>query len=447
MAGVLVGIAAIFGLAGAALPNMMAGALALAMAGVALIALGAGLLVFNYAVSSIGSMEDVGKMALAIGGISLVFAAAGLAAPLILPGAIALAVAGVALILLSVGVAIFSLVWSMDSTKELFALAPGKGKDAQGKPVEGTQTYFELAITSIAYGMAINPITAGFIILGSGALIVASIALMLLSAGVGMFGKMYAKEEGKGKGSIFADRPGYEVGGLFGIGTRPGSNLEFAVESIARSFMLKPIQVAAMYSTAPALIMAGFALSSIADGVSDFVKVIDKITDKDGLEGVAKKISTTLTVISQAFGAIGADSSPLGRLGGSLLAGMGINVPGTDKYSPEEGKAGIAATRGMGDILVNVAKGVAAFATMRYVDSKGKEVKIGPDEQAKAIANITSVMTTIPQAFGSIGSSTTSLGRLASKLIEGATGVSIPTTGEYSAEEVKSKFGFDFGGD
>jgi hypothetical protein len=117
---------------------------------------------------------------------------------------------------------------------------------------------------------------------------------------------------------------------------------------------------------------------------------------------------------------------------------MGINVPGTDKYSPDEVKAGIAATRGMGDILVNVAKGVAAFATMRYVDSKGKEVKIGPDEQAKAIANITSVMTTIPQAFGSIGSSTTSLGRLASKLIEGATGISIPTTGEYSAEEVKS---------
>jgi hypothetical protein len=432
MTGVLIGIAVVFGAAGAALPEMMAGALALAMAGVALIALGVGLLAFNYAVSTIGSMEDVGKMALAIGGISLVFAAAGLASYLILPGAIALAVAGVALILLSIGVAVFSLVWSMDSTKDLFANSGQKGI------LGGPMSNFEVAITSIAYGMAINPITAGFIIIGSAALIVASVALMLTSLGVTMFGKMYAKEEGKGKGSIFADRPGYEVGGLFGIGTRPGSNLEFAVESIARSFMLNPVQVAAMYSTAPALIMAGFALSSIADGVSDFVKVIDKITDKDGLEGVANKISTTLTVISQAFGAIGADSSPLGRLGGSLLAGMGINVPGTDKYSPDEVKAGIAATRGMGDILVNVAKGVAAFATMRYVDSKGKEVKIDSDQQAKAIANITSVMTTIPQAFGSIGSSTTSLGRLASKLIEGATGVSIPTTGEYSAEEVKS---------
>jgi hypothetical protein len=182
--------------------------------------------------------------------------------------------------------------------------------------------------------------------------------------------------------------------------------------------------------------MAGFALSSIADGVYDFVKVIDKITDKDGLEGVANKISTTLTTVAQAFGAIGSAGGVSSKA--AKLFGFGGNIPGTKQHSPEEVKAGIEATRGMGDILVNVAKGVAAFATMRYVDSKGKEVKIGPDEQAKAIANITSVMTTIPQAFGSIGSSTTSLGRLASKLIEGATGVSIPTTGEYSAEEVKS---------
>jgi len=52
--------------------------------------------------------------------------------------------------------------------------------------------------------------------------------------------------------------------------------------------MLNPIQVGAMYSTAPALIMAGFALSSIADGVSDFVKVIDKISGGN-LESVATK--------------------------------------------------------------------------------------------------------------------------------------------------------------
>lgn len=431
MAKVLIGIAAIFGLAGALLPKMMAGASALAMAGVALIALGVGLLVFNYAVSSIGSLEEVGMMVLAIGGISLVFAAAGVAAGFILPGAIALAVAGVALILLSAGLVLFSLVWSMESTKDLFADSGQKGL------LGGSMSNFEVAITSIAYGMAINPITAGFILLGSGALIVASVALMLSSVGVGMFAKMYEREQSKGLGSIFASKPGYTVGGFLGLGEREGSNLEFAIESIARSFMLSPVQVGAMYSTAPALIMAGFALSSIADGISDFVKVIDKISGGD-LESVATKISTTLTVISQAFGAIGADSSPLGRLGGSLLASIGINVPGTDQYSPDEVKAGIAATRGMGDILVNVAKGVAAFATMRYVDSDGKEIRIGPEEQTKAIENIKMVMSTVPQAFGAIGSSTTSLGRFASKLIEGATGFSIPTSGEYSAEAVKS---------
>ena len=428
MAGVLIGIAVIFGVAGALLPQMLAGATALAMAGVALIALAVGLIAFNYAVSTIGSMEEVGKMAAALGGISLAFAAAGVYSILILPGAIALTVAGVALIVLSVGLVLFSLVWSMQSTKDLFADSGQKGL------LGGSMSNFEVAITSIAYGMAINPITAGFIILGSGALIVASVALILLSVGVGMFAKKYADPNVQ---ALFATRTGYKVGGFLGIGERDGSEFEFAIESIARSFMLSPVQVGAMYSTAPALIMAGFALSSIADGVSDFVKVIDKISGGD-LESVATKISTTLTVISQAFGAIGADSSPLGRLGGSILAGMGINVPGTDQYSPEEVKAGIAATRGMGDILVNVAKGVAAFATMRYVDSDGKEVRIGPEEQAKAVENIKMVMSTVPQAFGAIGSSTTSLGRFASKLIEGATGFSIPTSGEYSAEAVKS---------
>ena len=428
MAKVLIGIGVIFGLAGALLPKMMAGALALAVAGGALIALGVGLLVFNYAVSSIGSLEEVKMMGLAIGGISLVFAAAGLVSYLILPGAIALAVAGVALILLSAGVALFSLVWGMTETKDLFADTAGDQKGIRG----GKLTNFEVAINSIAYGMAINPITAGFMILGSGALIVASIALMLLSVGVGMFAKKYADPNVQ---ALFAPRLGYTVGGFFSE-ERTGSNFEFAIESIARSFMLSPVQVGAMYSTAPALIMAGFALSSIADGISDFVKVIDKITDKDGLEGVAKKISTTLTTVSQAFGAIGSAGGVSSKA--AKLFGFGGKIPGTEQHSPEEVKAGIEATRGMGDILVNVAKGVAAFATMRYVDSKGNEVKIGPDEQAKAITNITSVMTTIPQAFGSIGSSTTSLGRLASKLIEGATGLKVPTTGEYSAEEVKS---------
>ena len=431
MAGVLTGIAVIFGLAGTLLPNMLAGATALAVAGIALITLSIGLVAFNAAVGTIGSLEEVGMMAAALGGISLAFAAAGVTAIFIIPGAVALAVAGVALIALSAGLVLFSLVWSMKSTKDLFADSGQKGL------LGGSMSNFEVAITSIAYGMAINPITAGFILLGSGALIVASVALMLSSVGVGMFAKMYEREQSKGLGSIFASKPGYTVGGFLGLGEREGSNLEFAIESIARSFMLNPIQVGAMYSTAPALIMAGFALSSIADGVSDFVKVIDKISGGN-LESVATKISTTLTVISQAFGAIGADSSPLGRSGGSLLASMGINVPGTDQYSPDEVKAGIAATRGMGDILVNVAKGVAAFATMRYVDSDGKEIRIGPEEQAKAVENIKMVMSTVPQAFGAIGSSTTSLGRFASKLIEGATGFSIPTSGEYSAEAVKS---------
>jgi len=435
MTGVLIGIAVVFGVAGALLPMMLAGANALAMAGVALIALAVGLLAFNYAVSTIGSMEEVGKMALAIGGISLAFAAAGAASLLILPGAIALAVAGVALILLSAGLVLFSLVWSMDSTKNLFAPEPGGSTGLFGRKL----TNFDVAITSIAYGMAINPITAGFIILGSAALIVASVALMLTSLGVTIFGKMYAREEGKGEGSIFAPRTGYMVGGFFSK-KRTGSNLEFAVETIARSFMLSPVQVGAMYSTAPALIMAGFALSSIADGVSDFVKVIDKISGGD-IKTVADKISTTLTVISQAFGAIGGEGG-----GGSSIAkllGFGGDIPGAigpdgkRMYSPDQVKRGIESVSGMGRILVNVAKGVAAFATMRYVDSKGNEVRIGPDEQAKAITNITSLMTTLPQAFGALGGDTVSgIGGIAAKL--GL--VDIPGTGkdgEYSPDQVR----------
>ena len=431
MAGVLLGIAAIFGLAGYALPYMMAGATALAMAGVALIALSIGLVAFNAAVSSIGSLEEVGMMAAALGGISLAFAAAGVAAVFILPGAIALAVAGVALILLSAGVALFSLVWGMTETKNLFADTAGEQTGIRG----GKLTNFEVAINSITYGMAINPITAGFILLGSGALIVASVALMLLSVGVGLFANKYADPNVQ---KLFAPKPGYTVFGLSdGKLTRTGSEFEFAIESIARSFMLSPVQVGAMYSTAPALIMAGFALSSIADGISDFVKVIDKITDKDGLEGVAKKISTTLTTVSQAFGVIGGTSG--GSSKAAKLFGFGGDIPGVDgMYSPDAVKRGIESVSGMGKILVNVAKGVAAFATMRYVDSDGKEIRIGPEEQAKAVENIKMVMTTVPQAFGVIGSSTTSLGRFASSLIAGVTGFSIPTSSEYSAEEVKS---------
>jgi len=86
---------------------------------------------------------------------------------------------------------------------------------------------------------------------------------------------------------------------------------------------------------------------------------------------------------------------------------------------------------GMGSILVNVAKGVAAFATMRYVDSKGNEVRIGPEEQERAITNIKTLMTTIPQAFGALGGNTVSgIGGIAAKLglvdIPGADGIYSP---------------------
>jgi len=202
MAGVLTGIAVIFGLAGTLLPNMLAGATALAVAGIALIALSIGLVAFNAAVGTIGSLEEVGMMAAALGGISLAFAAAGVAAIFILPGAVALAVAGVALIALSAGLVLFSLVWSMESTKDLFADSGQKGL------LGGSMSNFEVAITSIAYGMAINPITAGFILLGSGALIVASVALMFsLLLESGCLAKMYEREQSKGLGSILQVNP------------------------------------------------------------------------------------------------------------------------------------------------------------------------------------------------------------------------------------------------
>jgi hypothetical protein len=389
--------------------GILLGAPALILGGTALSLLGLGLMAFTGGykkADKAGMWADTGETGF-FGGKILKFEsvldsiAAGLSInPLtaagILLGAPGLILGGVALLSLSAGLYTFTKAFTNAEDAGLWK-DTGETGFFGGKILK-----FESVLDSIAAGLSINPLTALGMVAGSGALITGSIALLTMSAGIKAFGKMY---EDKGVQKLFEDKPGFIVEGWFS--DRTGSHFEFLMQGIASAFDLPVLQIANMYASAPALIMAGTALQDIAAGIRGFQKIIDDVEGGD-LTKITDNIVSVVTTVSQAFGQIGGTRS--GGLGSSLkrFFGFGGDIPGAvvdgkQLYSPDAVKRGIESVSGMGEILVSVAQGVQAFASMEYKDLNGKVVKIDAKVQAEAIKNAKAVISVVATAFGELG--------------------------------------------
>ena len=472
MAAVLVGIGMAFAVVGVMSPMIYLAAPALILAGFALISLSVGLLLFNLAVKQLDLEKDGLKMVGVLMGIGLAFAAVGLVSIGIYLAAPALILAGVALTLLGVGLMLFSFgykvadkagLWEDSKEKGIFggkilkfeqvldSIAAGlsinpltvigillgapalllggialtvlslglvlfgkaynsakKNKlfDDSGEKgfFGGPILNFEATLDSIAAGLSINPLTVAGMLLGAPALILGSVALLTMSAGIKAFGNMYGEA---GVQKLFEEHPTYIVESWFSA-DRPGSYFEFLMAGIAAAFDIPALQVAKMYASAPALIKAGNAMILIAKGIKGFNDIIKEVEGGD-LTAITKNITSVITTVSQAFGAIGGKKT--GGLGSALgsFFGFGGDIPGAmgpdgkEMYSPDAVKRGIESVSGMGEILVSVAEGVLAFAKMEYKDLNGKVVKVDEKVQSAAIDNAGKVISVVATAFGEIG--------------------------------------------
>lgn len=384
------------------------GAPALLLAGLALMSLAGGVVLFGKAYKSAeknGLFDPTGETGW-FGGEILVFEkvldsiAAGLSInPFtvigIMLGAPALLAGGIALMALSGGVVLFGKAYASAKANGLFNVSENNDDIL----------VFEEVLDSIAAGISINPFTVMGIMLGAPALILGAGALLLLYPAIKLWGKLAGDANVQ---LLFAPHETYKITSFWG-GTREASNFEFMMHGVAAAFDLPLLVTANMYATAPALIMAGVALQKIATGISMFEKIISKVKGGD-LSAITENIVAVVTTVSQAFGQIGGDNSST-SLGGKMaqMLGFGGDIPGaigpdgTQMYSPDAVKRGIESVSGMGDILTSVAKGVLAFASMRFTNADGEEILLSGEVQAKAIQNAEAVISTVAVAFGNIG--------------------------------------------
>ena len=367
---VIAGIGIVMAVAGLAAKFIKKGSIAMMFAAGAMFLIALGTAAMLSAVKG-SSWEEIGMAGAVIVGLALAFGIAG-AGPIpvaIALGSLAMAVAGLALLPIALGVKIM-----------LMAL---KGATWETVGMMGA------IIVGLGVSMGVAGLAAPFIVLGAGAMIIAGAATIVIAKGVAELNKLPIAEMFSGKG-LFGDS-GAKTKGFLGIGGgRAMTNMEVMFEAIANSFSLGPLQIAALYVTSPALILAGLALISIGKGLQEF----QKIAAETDLALLGTNVEVVTTTLAKAFGAIGKEF-PGGAAGlftnGSLVS------------------QGITSVMGMGDALTSIAIGMQNMANLRFpvkYDKNGKPIafeSMDSDAPARVAANTAIIVDALGMTFGAIG--------------------------------------------
>ena len=354
----------------------------LAIAGLAMISLAGGIvlteMILNYAGNPLRTLAMVSALIL---GTATVFGIAGIFAGFIKKGAMAMLFSALPILAIAASMAIFTA-----------AVPPTK---------DGWESIAQVSavVTGLGLLMAGAGAASAFIIPGAAAMILAGGALISVAFGLQKIADVL--KPGK-LDYLFADS-GHATKGVkvFGVtiieGGRPMSNLEWALLSIARSFMLPPLAIAGMYAGAPALIMSGLALVSIAKGIEKF-----QAMDID-YEKLPMQIAKTTTVLATAFAKVG-EKYPGGGAGfiGAMF-GSGSNTSVVAQ--------GISAVSGMGRALTGIATGVQAMAELRFPtkwDKDGNPIEfrtLTPMDFVMVGINTQLIVSALSKTFSEVGAS------------------------------------------
>jgi hypothetical protein len=403
---VIVGMGIVFGLAGAGpIPGfIIAGGVALGIASLALIPLSIGLILFKKANMQ---LIDAATLSATIGAIAISFAAMGLASPLIFVGSAALAVAAVALLPITASLAIFkSTGWKKGTDDENLKSALGAvisgflGGDMPGGILDSIKFAGQAAAR------------AALLFVTAPAMILAGAALIPITASLAIFKKS-------------------------GFTSKDADNLEYMIGSIVRAFGIvtdKERQKKMGFSVDPldlflgvaSLAGAGRVLAGLAEGVQAWANL--EVSEWEVINGGTKDAKLVIKgkrKLSQgdfdnaAYGmakVITAIAAPFAMVG-KLNRGQSSGNPIYDKIF-EGGlvSEGIEALRYSGDTIVNLAKGVQAFATMEYTEYEvvnagtpeaklvpKSKTKLGDTEITAASNNIAKVISVVAKAFADVG--------------------------------------------
>lgn len=370
IAGLLVGgVAAVFWLVGKQVANILLGAIALVVAGIALIFIGFGISLLVEAVPDIPT--GLGMLAL-ITGIGVVFGAAGLIAPFIALGGASMIVAGLALLVLGPGAAVMAGATKGMTTEDVKVMALVIGA---------------IAVTFAAAGVLAIPLA-----LGAGVLVLAGLALIKIGKGLQSMNKAL-----QGTDAILADS-GHVTESTLGFGGgRMMSKMEYAIQAVGYSFIMAPWTAAGIAIGVLALKDAGKVLLSIGLGIQQFQKIA-KAAD---LSKLGDNVNTIVDTLSTTFAKVGKQMKG-GRTG---LMGAIFGSGGTNPVAD-----GISSVMGMGEALTNIAVGFQNMANLKFpskYDKNGKPIEfetMSSDAPAKVAANTSTIVDSLASVFGKIGS-------------------------------------------
>lgn len=349
--------------------SIMTASLALMVGGLAIVALGASFALFAMISPPVSAIFSIAAIVIGTG---LIFAIVGSFSANIAEGAMAMILATVPIILLGLGFAIFAAAVPPDSS----------GWITIGQVMS--------ALLGVGVVMAAAGFASVFIAPGAAAMILAGGALIAVSLGLAAMSMVF--KGGKLK-EMLADS-GHKTEGFLGWGAgRMMSNLEWSLLSLARSFTLSPEMILSLYATAPAMIMVGLALVSIARGISKFQAL--KI-DYDVLPYQIEKVTT---VLANAFGEIG-KKYPGG--GGGFIGAIFGNGSGTSYVAQ-----GISAVAGMGRALTSIAEGVQSMANLKFPIYSGTKItgyfQLDDDVFLRLTQNTQKIVAALSSTFGKIG--------------------------------------------
>lgn len=368
-------VALMFGVVGIFQKQIYNGARALAFAALSIFVLGLALLFFTKVVgANIGGEDLLNSFAplLLIGAIGVAFAIAGNFKSQIIQGAMAFIIGSVALIMLGVGVMLLS-----------------KGLGDSPLATIGWTLAF---ITGLGLVMAAAGVAAAFILPGAAALMVAGGALLSVGIGVLVMSKAYAKS-----GDML--KPNKDgVPGLVSLLT-----------AIADGFVMWPWTAAGILLGSGAMIGAGVALITIGLGLTKFAKIVESGIDLAKLGADISLMIGTLAIPFQKIGA-GEEMEVLDADGNKTtvkFGGGGGGLFGLGGSNPVA--MGISSVLRMGTALSNIAGGVQNMANLKFPTGFDKDGKptgyetIGGDAFKKVITNTMMMVGSLAVPFAAIG--------------------------------------------
>lgn len=400
----IVGLALAFGVAGAGpIPGfIMAGATAMLVAGVALIAIAAGVLIFSKAVKDLDSpWEFLAQVGVTIVGLGLAMAGAGFISPMIAAGAAAMLLAGGALIAVAIGVKLMSKVFEGTAWANMVADSGRVTESTLGFGGGRPMSNLEVLMTAVGYSMMWNPFQVIGIVGGAGAMLLAGAAMVSVGKGIEKFqGLSIDYETFPDNVSTLATTLANVFGkigetyggtGLFGLGPTP-------VMTGIRSVM-----------------GMGDALASIAYGMSKMAKLEFPTYNPDGsikeiitlnsgtMKTINENVADMVSSLATAFGDIGKKYP-------SKSAGGVMGFLGFTKENPVT--AGIRAVSGMGGAIGGIANGMKDMAALKfnvYGDPNKPEkiteiIDLTKGAMLKKVGdNIMKLVSTLVDGFAAIG--------------------------------------------